>query len=324
MSIDPEFVQKRSKNFQVSDRADLGFVVDPIAFHPLDPTYWNTWYFAAMAQSKATKKFERNKLKDTLTRRKDFAKVKQRHQVNTKRKEKNAKTKAKDEAVAAVEEGQATKRQNQHENKLEDMSVDGFFAGDFDMKATPPVGSGIKRLGKRKRDNPKKDGDGSSVASLEDHAFAAASGDESEEQDDALGTHQNELKALQAKDPEFYKYLEENDAELLDFAESSNLDEVNELSDDDVADEPQSKKTKKSKGVDVAESVASDNTITTNTIKKWAMAMNTQKSLRALREVVLAFRAAAHLNEEDGKGYKYMISDADGTVLERVVFARQY
>lgn len=273
-----------------------------------------------MAQSKATKKFERNKLKDTLTRRKDFAKIKQRHQVNTKRKEKNAKTNAKDKDNAAIEDAQASERQKKNENKLEDMSVDAFFAGDFDMKAVPSSGAGAKRLGKRKRDDSKKDGDNSSVASVEDHAFAAESaakesGSQSGEQDDAIGLHQNDLRALQAKDPEFYKYLKENDVELLDFAESSNLDEVNELSEDDVTDEPQSKKAKKSKGVDAVQAVATDHSITTNTVKKWALAMNTQKSLRALREVVLAFRAAAHLNEEDGKEYKYTISDADGIVL---------
>src|SRR2546423_3014502 len=40
----------------------------------------------AHKQSKATKKFEKNKLKPTLERRKDFAKVKQRHQLKAKKK----------------------------------------------------------------------------------------------------------------------------------------------------------------------------------------------------------------------------------------------
>ena len=39
--------------------------------------------------------------------------------------------------------------------------------------------------------------------------------------------------------------------------------------------------------------------------------MTEQHSLRAMRQVVLAFRAAAHVNEDDGKEYKYTISSPD-------------
>jgi nucleolar complex protein 2 len=41
--------------------------------------------------------------------------------------------------------------------------------------------------------------------------------------------------------------------------------------------------------------------------------MEANSSLRAMREVVLAFRTAAHLNDDEGKNYKYTISDPDGT-----------
>ena len=47
-------------------------------------------------------------------------------------------------------------------------------------------------------------------------------------------------------------------------------------------------------------------------IKKWKASMEENMSLRAMREVVLAFRAAAHLNDESEKSYKYTISDPDG------------
>ena len=39
-----------------------------------------------------------------------------------------------------------------------------------------------------------------------------------------------------------------------------------------------------------------------------------QKSLRSTREVVLAFRAAAHLNEDKGKAYKFTITNSDGKI----------
>jgi len=46
-------------------------------------------------------------------------------------------------------------------------------------------------------------------------------------------------------------------------------------------------------------------------VTKWTKAMKEQHSLRAMRQVVLAFRAAAHVNEDDGKEYKYSISSPD-------------
>lgn len=269
-----------------------------------------------MAQSKSTKKFEKKHLKDVLTRRKDFAKIKQRHQVNAKRKEKNAKNKADEDGEAAAS-GQATKRQKQETSQLGEMNVDDFFATDFDIKPKLPNGtSGAKRSGKRKRNETAEGAeDDASVASVEDHAFAETSGSEADEEDtNGVGMHQSDLKALQQKDPEFYKYLQENDAELLDFAETSNLDEIDELSEEDTEKAKKGKK-KNAEIDDATMPGVSENKITTAVIKKWASAMSTQHSLRAMREVVLAFRAAAHLNEEDGKEYKYTISDADGWFL---------
>src|SRR5271170_4434625 len=48
-------------------------------------------------QTKATRKFEKNNLKGTLERRKDFAKVKQRHQLKAKKKQRAEKRAAKEE-----------------------------------------------------------------------------------------------------------------------------------------------------------------------------------------------------------------------------------
>jgi len=89
------------------------------------------------------------------------------------------------------------------------------------------------------------------------------------------------------------------------------------LSDSEEEIDGKKKKMPKKKPVDDANSEGEtlSNHITKAMVKKWSTAMVEQHSLRAMREVVLAFRAAAHLNEEDGKAYKYTISNADGNLL---------
>ena len=52
-----------------------------------------------MPVSKATKKFQKDKLSDTIKRRKDVAKIKQRKQMDAKRKERKARDNARADDV---------------------------------------------------------------------------------------------------------------------------------------------------------------------------------------------------------------------------------
>lgn len=79
--------------------------------------------------AKQTKKFITKRLKDTIDRRKQFAKVKQRHQVQAKRKARKAADDSKapqDDASGsdASDDGKAISAPN-----LKDMSMDDFFQG---------------------------------------------------------------------------------------------------------------------------------------------------------------------------------------------------
>lgn len=263
-----------------------------------------------MAQSKATKKFEKNRLGDALKRRKDFAKVKQRHQIKAKQKSKRATESGRQEDGAAEDESRPSKKQKQGGQDLADMTVDDFFAGGFEVPAKPTKNSrGSEKTGASKRKRTTTDGDSPVASDGEESSGDVGSEDEEGGQDDEMEAHKQELKALAEKDPEFYKYLQENDTDLLDFAEKSNLAEIDELSgsDDDAGDTKTGKKKKQKEEV-----MPASGEVTIETIKKWTEAMKEKHSLRAMREVVLAFRAAAHLNEEDGKEYKYTISNADG------------
>jgi nucleolar complex protein 2 len=111
--------------------------------------------------------------------------------------------------------------------------------------------------------------------------------------------HMLELSELAEKDPEFFKYLQEHDRDLLEF----NVDD-----DDDAEDADD----------DVGEPDATQlPTLTENTLRTWQKSLLEvgklagwfgavvlihvlqTRSLRALRKLLVAFRSAVFMNEED-------------------------
>lgn len=271
---------------------------------------------------KATKKFEKNHLKDTIERRKGFAKIKQRQQIKAKKRARHASDYAK---VSDEEEGKEAPKDNgrppREDNEMKDMTVDEFFQGGFEI---PELSKKAKKFakakevtlkaGKRKRSTveDEENDSGFGFASDASDAGAAIIDDEASESgtEEPVGGHREDLDALAEKDPEFYRYLKENDAELLDFEEDAALPELDELSD---AEPPRKKKKKQKQSKPDSEDEADegdtdDTEVTMSMVKKWQAAMTEQKSLRAMRQVVLAFRAAAFVNDGDDKAYKYTIS----------------
>ncbi|KAK6539407.1 Nucleolar Complex 2 protein [Orbilia ellipsospora] len=253
-----------------------------------------------MAKSKATKKFEKNKLPKILEQRNAVKKIKQRHNTSKKRKtedreyyndenapDDDSKTQKKPK-VASATDG----------DLFENMSVEQFFQGGFEVPSKPEKKdkkqSKKEKSGKRKRD---------------EDAVEDVNGTDSAEEgegENAIESHKDQLAALAEKDPEFFKYLQENDSELLDFkmAEEQDLDEISDLEEED--DKPSSKKSKKDKSDE-----GKSNLVKKSQVEQWEKSMKEQKSLRATREVVLAFRAAAHVGEAEEKNFKYSIANPD-------------
>ncbi|KAF9556463.1 Noc2-domain-containing protein [Agrocybe pediades] len=177
------------------------------------------------------------------------------------------------------------------------MTVDSFLAGDF-------------------MDESDEDGDGAEDG--EDSDLDVISGDEDDEEadmddeedfdddqsfasiddlEDDGKDHLLELSKLAEKDPEFYKYLQENDKELLEFNPDA-LDNVG--SSDDEGDED----------VDMeAEEEEKTPNLTKNHLKQWQKSLLQHRSLRALRKLLIAFRSAVHMNE-DGQVLAWTIDSA--------------
>lgn len=267
-----------------------------------------------MGIKKSTKKFEKNHLRDTIDRRRDFAKVKQRHHVKDKKKARSAAKQENKEEDGVSKRGSADAGDA---DGFAAMDVDEFFAGGFEIpQAAPKTPSQKKKdvapkIGKRKRTEVDTRQPVSKIneTANDSEDEEEMSGEESEDSDvgDA-DTHMGQLEALKEKDPEFYKYLKENDAELLEFGDHGDLAEVDELSESETEAAP-AKKAKKAKR-DSPE-FAPQNELQIKTVKQWQKSMSEQYSLRATRQAVLAFRIAAYVDESEEGERKYTISDPD-------------
>lgn len=122
-----------------------------------------------------------------------------------------------------------------------------------------------------------ENGDEESIA--DDQSFASI-----DDLEDEGTAHAAELSKLAEKDPEFYKYLQENDRELLEFDPNQSDEDEDEQVDQDGDTDMD------------GESVP---ILTNEILQKWKKALLEHRSLRALRRLLIAFRSAAHMNEED-------------------------
>lgn len=275
----------------------------------------------AKSTKKSTRKFEKNHLKDVLEKRKASAKIKQRQQIKAKRKARNAK----DADFLGKKDGTEDHKAKEtaEDDPFGKMNVDEFFQGGFDVPEQPEKKSKSKakleKLGKRKRPDPEEENDeGLSEASIEEAPVLSDSGPESDAED-GTGMSKEAMDALAEKDPDFYKFLKENDPEALDFDEDANLSEVDELSGEETEEGPKKKRQRKLKQAEAQGEDSEDEVgevddsaeVTKDMVKKWTLAMKEHRSLRAMRQAVLAFRAAAHVNDDEGKEYKYTITNPD-------------
>lgn len=258
---------------------------------------------AGGSSKKSTKKFVTKHLKDTIDKRKEHAKIKQRQQIKAKRKARNVSDNAR---VEDAGEKPNVSEPKQKSDAFSKMSVDEFFQGGFELpeKRKESKKKSAQNVGKRKREDVQASSGGDTDSSSSVEEKAVFSDEEEQRSDDEMDpdTHKDDLDALAEKDPDFYKYLKENDAELLDFKE----DHL-ELS--DVEETPKKKRKKDKKVGEDRDKEANDDEseVTIAMVKKWKVALSKDHSMRAMRQVVLAFRAAAHINSEDEKGDKYSI-----------------
>ncbi|KAI9105785.1 Noc2p family-domain-containing protein [Phlyctochytrium arcticum] len=111
-----------------------------------------------------------------------------------------------------------------------------------------------------------------------------------------ISAHKQELQELKARDPEFFKFLEQNDQSLLEFGDENADEDAMEVEDEE-------------------EEVEYDDgipTVTREMIASWRASMVNTKSLKATRRALMAFRAASAMGdagEDDQETYSYKVEE---------------
>ncbi|KZT05233.1 Noc2-domain-containing protein [Laetiporus sulphureus 93-53] len=216
--------------------------------------------------TKATRKFAASgQLQKTIQARR-------KHRDFKKKVEKRKGSKGKERQIPVGEDEDDDEAGVEEESqKFKGMSVDDFLGGAFMQGDGSDEGSAVGSDEGTEEDEDEDDN--RSFASVDDL-------------DDEGEAHLLELSKLAKKDPEFYKYLQENDKELLEF-------HLNAVSDDEDDDEGEQEEDGDAMQEDMAP------VLTKQILRKWQRALLEQRSLRALRKLLIAFRSAVHMNEED-------------------------
>lgn len=215
--------------------------------------------------SKATKKFQSKHLKHTLEHRKEQKNQKKRIQGR-----RGNKTEEEKRNAALTREDQKLKN-SAKEEVFKDLSVEEFFDKGIELPKEN------KKLKKSKK-----------VESSDDESSSDEEGD--------MATN---MAALSKEDPEFYKYLQENDKALLDMASSNPLDGIEDDSDNENED-----------GEAEEETVTEEVNLTVKLVREWKKQLRDEPTLKLLRNVVTAFKVAININNAEAvEEYKYVIAE---------------
>lgn len=128
--------------------------------------------------------------------------------------------------------------------------------------------------------------------------------DESSESEDEEAM-KHDLKNLAEKDPEFYKYLEENDKGLLDFEAVNPMDA---MSDDEDASELEAEEAEETK--EQKDETSNKIEITLELVKEWSTKLQ-KPTPKLIRNVAIAFKAAVNINRANEEDYKYLVTDPE-------------
>lgn len=237
--------------------------------------------------SKATKKFQNKHLKHTLEHRKEVQKHKKKLALRKK-------SKGPSEENAQPKEKKATKA------VFDDMSVEDFFEGGFEV---PKPKKGTVIAAESEDEEMDENSDESSDENVEQDEEEEENDDAESSEEEDVEKMQKDMEALESKDPEFYKYLKNNDKELLDFEAVNPLDAISDDDEDDDEDEAETQREESTQ-----RAVQGQEEITKSLVANWNKQLK-KPTIKVLQNVVSAFKAAVYITQADENDTKYTISD---------------
>ena len=246
---------------------------------------------AAMGKvSKATKRFSQKRLSDELKARKMRKKINYREKkkwgARKSPQELEAERKAKSEEDGGEEEEEEEEEESQEVSKGKVQSKKG---DDYDKDVEDFLEKGFfEALEEEEPSEAESDGEEDED---EDEDEDEGEGEEDDLSDtDAIAKHKQDLERLKVEQPEFYKYLQENDKDLLHFDDSE----------DEVGDEGQQAEGGKEEGEDEDDGAT---ILTLQTLDRWNRSLLGGESFKGLRDLIRAFESACNVEDVvDTKG----------------------
>ncbi|EOR04968.1 hypothetical protein J056_000329 [Wallemia ichthyophaga EXF-994] len=253
---------------------------------------------------KQTKKFSQSgKLKNQLDNRKKVKAVKDKRDVRQKKAQakKDHKPKNKNNPDQSNDSANQPEIDSNAEESEDDDLPDHSHSQNVDDVLN-------MQLSGDDNDDDADDSDGSEGVNVSD-AEAENSDAELDEK-----SHTEAIKNLSKTDPEFYKFLKENDNELLQFNGSDDdQDDLNEKSVPEDSDDEEAAALAEFDG----EKKRSTTKLTKKMLRDWQRAIIHHRSLRSFKKLILAFRSAAFstdfedMPKKQSQNFTYDIESAD-------------
>ncbi|XP_024538947.1 nucleolar complex protein 2 homolog [Selaginella moellendorffii] len=246
---------------------------------------------------KSVKKFTKKHLKSVIAKRRKLKPMRNalRH------KEAALEDKRRKAALAENAADASTKKKK----KMEEMNVDELMDGDFLDDGDDDVENGVGSDDASDPDAPLPEVDGEEEDFIDITPPDVEDDSESDDGDNAevknenkkfkseIEKHKMDLEKLKGKDPEFYKFLEEHDQELLGFKED-------EEEEQDDAEKPTSRDKE-------------EDSLTIAHVETWIIAVKEKENYAALRKLLGAFRSACHYGEgaEEELSERFVINSSN-------------
>jgi len=204
--------------------------------------------------------------------------------------------------------------QREERDGIEKMDVDdfmksGMFGGEDGGESAEEEEDAEEEEGGLEGGEESDDDDQEEMEEGDDEEMKEEEGEEADEEEDMLEDevkqHKAELERLKAKDPDFFKFLEKNDGNLLSFGQDEEEGE-DEEEDDEGEEEEEEKEGEEEDEEPTApttmeEEAGGPKELTLALLKTIEHAALEQHSLKGLRKLVLAFKAASHMADESSR-----------------------